>query len=61
MVSTIRNIASRVFDHLETTSPMEVEQRVVYTQTILRGPGLNKYKAVLLECKQSVKDITGDK
>ena len=40
---------------------MEVDQRVVYTHTKLRGSALNKYKAVILECKQSVKDLTGDK
>ena len=61
MVSTICNLTSRVFDQLETTSPTKVEQRVVYTQTILRGSELNKYKAVLLECKQPVEDITGEK
>ena len=40
---------------------MEVDQRVVYTHTKMRGSALNKYKAVILECKQSVKDLTGDK
>ena len=40
---------------------MKVDQRVLYTQTILRRSALNKYKTVLLECNQSVKDITGDK
>ena len=61
MVNTIQNLSIRVCDHIEITSPMEVEQRVVYMQTILRVSAINKYKAVILECKQSVKDLKGDK
>ena len=40
---------------------MDVDQRVAYTLSILRGAALNKNKAVLLECKQSAEDLTGDK
>ena len=54
MVSAMRDLTSGVFEHLDTTFPMEVDQRVDYTQRILRGAELNKYKAVLLECKYSV-------
>ena len=61
MVSIICDLTSRVFDHLEITLPMEVDQRVVYMQTILRGSAINKYKTVLLECKQLVKNLMGDK
>ena len=32
-------------------------QRVAYNQHILRGEALKKYKAVLLECKQSAEDL----
>ena len=38
-----------------------MDQRVAYTQRILRGAALKKYKAVLLECKQLEKDLAGDK
>ena len=40
---------------------MYVNQRVTYTQHILRGAMLNEHKAVLLECKKLAKDLTGDK
>ena len=46
----MRNLTSGVFEHLMITFPMEVNQRV-----------LNKYKTVLLECKQLAKDLAGDK
>ena len=36
-----------------------MDQRVDYTQRILRGAALKKYKAVLLECKKSEKDVLG--
>ena len=39
---------------------MYVDQMVAYTQRILRGSGIKKYKAVLLECKQLAKDLAGD-
>ena len=40
---------------------MEVYQRIAYTQRILRGVALKKYKAVLMDCKQSAKDLVGYK
>ena len=40
---------------------MDVDQNVAYMQSILRGAALQKYKAVLVECKQSSKDLAGDK
>ena len=61
MVITICDLTSKGFDHLDITSLVEVDQRVVYTQTILRGSAINKYKTVLLECKQLVKNLMGDK
>ena len=48
----MRKLTSEVFEHLEITSPMDVDQRMAYIQNILIGSALKKYKAVLLECKQ---------
>ena len=57
VVSTMRDLTVRLFEHLETTSPVDVDKRVAYTQCILRGVELKKYRAVLLECKQSAKEL----
>ena len=40
---------------------MHVDQRVAYTQKILREAALKKYMTVLLECKHSEKYLAGDK
>ena len=61
MVNGMRDITSRVFEHLEITYPMNVHQFIAYMQRILRGYALKKYKAFLLECKQLGKDLVGDK
>ena len=61
VVSAMRALPSGVFLHLDTTSTMEVEQRVAYTQQILREAELKKYKAFLKACKQSENDIAGEK
>ena len=61
VVSTILDLTSGVFDHLQIMSPMDVDQRVAYTQSIMRGALLKKYKAVMLGCKQLAKDIAGEK
>ena len=55
------DLTSGVFEHLGVTSPIDVVQRVVYMQHILRGVALKNYKAVLVECKQLAKDIVGYK
>ena len=36
-VNAVHDLTSGVFDHLEITSPMDMDQRVSYTQHILRG------------------------
>ena len=59
--SATRKLTSGVFEHLVITSPLDVYQRVAFMQLILRGSVLNKYKAVLLDCKQSSNDLAGDK
>ena len=54
-------IINRVFEYLDITSPMEADQRIAYMQRILRGVELKKYKAFLMECKQSANDRAGGK
>ena len=54
-------LTSGVFENLGITPPMDVDQRVAYTQCILRGSAIKNYNAVLLECKQSAKKLAGDK
>ena len=52
-------LTSGVFENLEITSPMDADKRIAYTQRILRGAALKKYKAVLTECKESAKELEG--
>ena len=40
---------------------MDVDQRVAYTNHILRGAALKTHKAVMVECNQSAKDLAGYK
>ena len=40
---------------------MDVDQIIAYMQCLLRGGELKKYKAFLMECKESAKDLAGDK
>ena len=61
LVNVMRDLTSRVFDHLGITFPMDVDQRLAYKQRILRVAALKKYKVVLVDCKQSAKDLAGDK
>ena len=60
VVSAMRNLTAAVFDRLDITSHMDKDQRVAYTQRILRGAALKKYRAVLEECKQSEGGLAGD-
>ena len=39
---------------------MDMDQRVSYTQHILKGSALKKYIEVMVECRQSAKELTGD-
>ena len=61
VVSAMRDLTRWLFDNLDITSPMGVDQWVAYTQRILIGAVLKKYKAFLLEFKQLKKDLSGDK
>ena len=61
VVKMMSDLNIGVFDHLDITSTMEVDQRVSYMQHILRMDAPKKYKAVLLEYKQLDKDLAEDK
>ena len=50
VISEMHNITFGVSKHLETISLMGVDKRIKYTERILRGPVLNKYRQVLAEC-----------
>ena len=39
---------------------MEVDQRVAYTQHTIKVSALKKYREILVGCRQSTKEITGD-
>ena len=54
------DVTSGVSEHLDITSPRDVDQRVYYMHRTLIGDAIKKYKAVLFECKNLVKDLAGD-
>ena len=51
VIRTMRNLSIGVFEHLKITSPMHVDKRLEYTQHILRGAALKKYREVLGTCE----------
>ena len=59
MVRVMRDLTSKMFEHLEITSPLDVDQSINYKQRLLRESALNKYKVVLTKCKELAKDISG--
>ena len=59
VVSAICNLTSGVFEHLVITSTMDVDQSLNYTQRLIRGAALIKYKAILTEYKESAKELAG--
>ena len=59
VVSAMRDITSEVFERLDITSPMYVDQMIPYMYRLLRGEALKK-KAVLMECKYLAKELVGD-
>ena len=59
MVHVMHNVAVGVFEHLDTTYPMDVDKRIEYTHHILWGTVLNKYK-VLEGCNNLEKGLSGD-
>ena len=56
----MRDLTVGVFEHLQITSPMDVDKRLAYTQRIIRGAALKNYQEVLVICRQLVKDVAGD-
>ena len=56
VVSTMRELTVGVFEHLEITSPMDVDKRVSDMQRILKEAGLKKYRDVLLGYRQLTKE-----
>ena len=52
LINAMRDLTSGVFDHLEIISPTDVDTRLAYTQRILRGSALKKYREILVTCKQ---------
>ena len=53
VISAMRDLTAGVFEHLEITSPMDVDKSLAYTQRIIRGAALKKYREVLVTCRQS--------
>ena len=56
----MRDLIVGVFEHLDITSPVDAEKRLVYMKCILRGSALKKYQEVLVTYRQSANDIAGD-
>ena len=48
VVRVMRDLTVRVSEHLEITSPMDVDKCINFMQQILRRPVLNRYKTVLV-------------
>ena len=60
-INAMRNITVGVFEHLETTSPIDVDKMISYTQLIPRGDALKKKtREVLVTCRKLAKEIAGD-
>ena len=60
MVHTMRDLTSGIFEHLEITSPLDIDKRFNYRQRLLRVLALEKYNTVLADYKDPGKGITGD-
>ena len=61
VVRSMRNLTIGVFEHLEITYVRDVDKSINYTQSLLRGAYIKMYKAFLKECKESEKELAGDK
>ena len=59
VVSVMCNITVGVFENLDITITIDVYQRVAYTQRILKGSALKKYREFLVACRQSAKELAG--
>ena len=56
----MRDLNVGVFEHLDITSPMDVDKRLAYTKRILRGAALKKYREVLVTCRRLARELAGD-
>ena len=61
VINAMRDLIVGVFEHLDIISLTDMEKRIAYTQSILRGSALTKYQYVLVTCKQLAKELVGDK
>ena len=59
VISTMRDPTVGMFGHIEIISDMDVYKRIIYTDCILRGSVLKKYRQVLVEFKELEKCLTG--
>ena len=60
VLSSMRNLTGGVFDHLDITSHMGVYKSLAYTQRILRGAAIKKYREVMVSFRQLAKELAGD-
>ena len=60
MINAMLYITVGVSKYLEIMSKLDLDISIKYTERILRGPELNKFRQVLLECKESAKGLVGD-
>ena len=59
VISVMRNLTIRVFEHIEITYVMDVDVSIKHTERILRGTSLKKYQHILAGCKALAKGIYG--
>ena len=60
VIRAMRDLTAGVFGNLEIKCDIYVDKRVKYTQKILRGTALKKYKQVLAGYKESEMGLSGD-
>ena len=53
VVHAIHYLTFGIFEHLNITAKTYMDQRVKYTECILTGPALNKYRSILLVCNEA--------
>ena len=53
------DITVGVFEHIDITPKIDLDIRIKYTEHILRGPALKKFRQVLLKCKDPAKGLSG--
>ena len=53
VISAILYLTVRVFEQLDISSTVDVDNMLAYTQRILRGAALKKYREVLVTCRLS--------